>query len=60
MLRVALSIVAPWVLVWTFISTFFRGVKDAAWFAWNDCAIEFDQMHRAFKANSMNPEDWKY
>jgi hypothetical protein len=59
MLRIAISIVAPWVLLWTFTSTFWRGVKDAAWFAWNDCRIELNHMHHAFKAKSMNPEDWK-
>jgi hypothetical protein len=58
MLRISISVAAPWVLSWTFISTFCRGVRDAAWYAWNDCRIELDQMHRAFKANSMNHEDW--
>lgn len=45
-------------LVWTLLSVFARNVRDSAWYAWNETAIEFREMRAAFKSKSMNEEDW--
>jgi|GEM_PF-7102711 len=47
------------ILLWTLLSVFIRNVGNAAWFAWNETSMEFDQMRAAFKSKSMNQEDWK-
>jgi hypothetical protein len=59
MFRIMICAALPSVLIWTFVSTFWREMKQAVWHAWNDCRIELNHMHHAFKAKSLNPEDWK-
>ncbi len=58
-LRIAIAAGMPWIIVWVFFARLWPEMKLAFWFAQNDVRIEIDQMHRAFRANSMNKEEWK-
>lgn len=59
MARFAICIVAPFVLVWTFVSELWRQVKRAPWYAWNACMQEVDSIRAAWRANSFDQEKWK-
>ncbi|MGN6146295.1 MAG: hypothetical protein ACTHOP_22200 [Mesorhizobium sp.] len=57
--RLAIIVIAPLVLVWTYVSTFWREVKSAPWYAWNACMQEMPAIRASWRAKSINPENWK-
>jgi len=47
------------ILIWTFVSEFLSGVRGAAWYAWNETMICALQIRAAYRAKSINKEDWQ-
>lgn len=56
--RIFIVLVAPFTISWAFVSTFWREVKSAPWYAWNEARMDFDTARRAWRAKSINPENW--
>lgn len=59
LVRIVILIIAPPMLCWTFVATFWREARRAPWYAWNDCMGEVGQIKAAWRAKSINPENWK-
>lgn len=56
--RLVIIIIAPPILVYAFISTLFRELGNAFWYARNETAQEFGQVCAAWRAKSIRPEKW--
>lgn len=56
--RIIILIAGPFTLAWAFVSTFWREVKLAPWYAWNEVRVEFDVIKRAWRSKSINEKDW--
>lgn len=56
--RLVIILIAPPILLWTFVSEFWREVKSAPWFAWNACMMEMDQVRAAWRSKSLKSKDW--
>ncbi|MDW9726345.1 hypothetical protein GOB91_29290 [Sinorhizobium meliloti] len=59
LVRLAIILVAPPVLLWVFVSELWHEVKSAPWYAWNACCQEMNNVRASWRAKSIRPEDWK-
>ena len=59
LVRLVIILIAPPVLIWTFVAEFWGEVKKAPWYAWNACSQELYGIRRAWRAKSIREEDWK-
>jgi hypothetical protein len=58
MARLVIMAVAALVVPWVFVKTLVREIGRAPKNAWLEALIEIDTIRRAWRARSINPEDW--
>lgn len=57
LVRLFLIIFTPPFMVWVFVAELWREVKQAPWYAWTECRIEFDAVRRAWRTKTLISKD---
>lgn len=50
--KLVVIIILPPMLIWVFVGSLFRGVRESLWFAWNDCESEIDSAKRYWRGTA--------